>query len=277
MDRLNLKKVKLDKRSIYLRELIISGLEGGKRGHVGSSMSLVEILRVLYDHIMKFDSKKINLKNRDRLILSKGHGCLALYAILSDKGFFNKKKLKEFCRPNSILGGHPDDNIPGVEATTGSLGHGLSIGAGIALSLKIKKNKSHVYVILGDGEMNEGSVWEGLMSISKHNLNNITTIVDNNDMQTYGTPEEVAGMSNLPLKLKSFGFDVKVINGHSVKDLKKVFKKKKVKKPLAIICKTIKGKGIDFAENNLNWHHKSSIDDTTIKRMKKTLKIYNLK
>ena len=139
MVKLKHKTNKLDKRSIYLRELIVSGLEGGKRGHVGSSMSLVEILRVLYDDIMLFDPKKTNFDKRDRLILSKGHGCLALYAILSDKGFFNKKKLNDFCKPNSILGGHPDDNIPGVEATTGSLGHGLSIGAGIALSLKIKK------------------------------------------------------------------------------------------------------------------------------------------
>ncbi len=277
MVKLKSKKNKLDKRSIYLRELIVSGLEGGKRGHVGSSMSLVEILRVLYDDIMVFDSKKINLEKRDRLILSKGHGCLALYAILSDKGFFSKKKLNDFCKPNSILGGHPDDNIPGVEATTGSLGHGLSIGSGIALSLKIKKIKSHVYVILGDGEMNEGSVWEGLMSISKHNLDNITIIVDNNNMQTYGSPEEVAGLSNLSVKLKSFGFNTKTIDGHSVSNLKKFLKKKKNNKPLAIICKTIKGKGIDFAENDLNWHHKSSLDDITIKRIKKSLKDYNIK
>ena len=137
MAKLKVKNTKLDNRSIYLRKLILKGLAGGKRGHIGSSMSLVEILRVLNDHVLKYNPKKINLEERDRFILSKGHGCLALYAILSDKGFFSKEKLKTFCKSKSILGGHPDRNIPGVETTTGSLGHGLSIGIGIALSLKI--------------------------------------------------------------------------------------------------------------------------------------------
>lgn len=125
--------------------------------------------------------------------------------------------------------------------------------------------------------MNEGSVWEGLMSISKHKLNNITIIVDNNNMQTYGSPEEVAGLNNLSAKLKSFGFETKTIDGHSINSLKKILKKEKRKKPFAVICKTVKGKGIDFAENDLNWHHKSSLDETTIKRIKNSLKVNNLK
>jgi len=266
------KKIKLDKRSIYLRSLILMALEGGRRGHIGSSMSLVEILRVLYDHILKYNPKKKKLYNRDRLILSKGHGCLALYSILSDKGFFSKKKLKTFCRPTSILGGHPDINIPGVETTTGSLGHGLSIAIGMALSLKIKKSKSRVFVILGDGEMNEGSVWEAAMSASKHKLNNLFIIVDNNKLQTYGSPAEVAGLFDLEKKLRSFGLDTISVNGHSVNQLYKSFKKKNLKKkPRAIICNTIKGKGIDFAENKLDWHHKASLDDRTIKNLYESL------
>lgn len=268
MVQLNEKNIKLDKRSIYLRRLILMALEGGRRGHIGSSMSIVEILRVLYDDILKYDPKNINLINRDRLILSKGHGCLALYAILSDKVFFSKKKLKSFCKPTSILGGHPDKNVPGVETTTGSLGHGLSIAVGMALSLKIKKIKSRVFVILGDGEMNEGSVWEALMSASKHKLNNLFIIIDNNKLQTYGSPANVAGLFNLKKKLASFGFETININGHSISQLYRSFKKKSPKnKPRAIICNTIKGKGIDFAEGKLEWHHKASIDDITIKKL----------
>ena len=249
------------------------GLAGGKRGHIGSSMSLVEILRVLYDDILKYNPKKINFENRDRFILSKGHGCLALYAILSDKGYFSKNKLKTFCKSNSILGGHPDMNIPGVETTTGSLGHGLSIGIGIALSLKIKRKKSKVYIVLGDGEMNEGSVWEGLMSTSKHKLDNLVVIVDHNNLQTYGSPKDVAGLSNIKQKMQSFGFKVKEVNGHSVKDIKQALKNTKDnnKRPLGVICKTIKGKGIDFAEGKLDWHHKANLDDLTIKNLQNSL------
>ena len=191
----------------------------------------------------------------------------------SVKGFFSKEKLKTFCKSKSILGGHPDRNIPGVETTTGSLGHGLSIGIGIALSLKIKKRKSKVYIVLGDGEMNEGSVWEGLMSASKHKLDNLVVIVDHNNLQTYGSPEEVAGLSNIKDKMISFGFRVKEVDGHSTKDIKKALKNKKdnSKKPLGLIFRTIKGKGIDFAENQLDWHHKANLDDLTIKNIYNSL------
>lgn len=263
--------MKLDKRSIYLRELILLGLEGGQRGHIGSSMSLVEILRVLYDDVMFYSKKNPKLLNRDRLILSKGHGCLALYAMLVDKGFLRKKHLFDFCKSGSILGGHPDHNIPGVEAITGSLGHGLSIGIGIALALKIKKINSKVYVILGDGEMNEGSNWEAFMSASKHNLDNLIVLIDNNNLQTYGTPKEVAGLDKIKNKLLSFGFNVKEINGHSVNQIKSALIKKKQTKPIGIICKTLKGKGIDFAENKAEWHHKSSLSKKDISDLRLSL------
>ena len=229
------KKFKLDNRSIYLRNLIIDGLEGGMRGHIGSSMSLVEILRVLYDNILSFNPKKTNLENRDRFILSKGHGCLALYAILADKGFFSKNYLKKFCKTNSMLGGHPDYKIPGVETTTGSLGHGLSIGVGMAMALKIKKNKSKVYVIIGDGESNEGSIWEALMSAYKNKLDNLIIILDHNNLQTYGTPFQVAGLDKLKQKMISFGLITKEVNGHDIKGLKLALTKKKKKKTTKLI------------------------------------------
>ena len=264
---------KLDNRSIYLRELIIKGLEGGKRGHIGSSMSLVEILRVLYDDILIYNPTDPEMEDRDRLILSKGHGCLALYSILADKGYFPLNELDTFCKTDSILGGHPDQYIPGVETTTGSLGNGFSIGLGISLALRIKKNKSKVYVIVGDGEINEGSVWESCMSASKHHLDNFVMIIDNNNLQTYGTPEEVAGLNNIEKKLDSFGFEVKNINGHNTNELKKIFLEIPFieKKPNAIICNTIKGRGIDFAENSLDWHHKSSLSEDDIKNLKNSL------
>ena len=263
----------LDERSIFLRDLIIKGLEGGKRGHIGSSMSLIEILRVLYDDIMFYDPINPKLENRDRLILSKGHGCLALYAILADKGFFPIQKLETFCKTDSILGGHPDHYIPGVETTTGSLGHGFSVGMGMALGLRIKNIKSKVFVIVGDGEMNEGSIWETCMSASKHKLDNFVMIVDSNKLQTYGSPEQVAGLNIIDKKLTSFGFEIRDIDGHSTQELNKSFSELpfKIGRPNAIICNTIKGKGIDFAENNLNWHHKSTLSEEDISNLKESL------
>ena len=159
----------LDKRSKYLRSLIVEMIEVKKGGHFGPALSLVEILRVLYDDVLKINPKDPNNPKRDRLILSKGHGCLALYSILFDKGFFNKKILSTFCSFHSPLGGHPEKGkLPGIEASTGSLGHGLPIGVGIALAAKLRKQKFQTFVIVGDGEINEGSNWEAFMTASKY-------------------------------------------------------------------------------------------------------------
>ena len=163
--------IKLDKRSKYLRSLVLECLMGGDRGHMGSAMSLIEILRVLYDDILAYYPKNPRNEDRDRLILSKGHGCLALYAILADKGFFSKKILKTSSKFNSILGGHPEfDKVPGVEASTGALGHGAPIGLGMALGARINKKIFKTFVIVGDGEINEGSFWETAM-IASQNIN----------------------------------------------------------------------------------------------------------
>ncbi len=271
---MKIKKNNLDKRSKYLRQLVVDCLLGGGRGHMGSAMSLIEILRVLYDDIVKFNNKDPKEENRDKIILSKGHGCLALYSILADKNFFDKKILKTSSKFNSILGGHPETKVPGVEASTGALGHGLPIGVGMALAAKLKKKKFNIYVILGDGEINEGSVWEAALIASKHKLDNLNLILDYNKMQSYGATKTVLNLEPLKDKWKSFGFYVKEIDGHNVSHLRKNFRAMlKIKNsPKISICHTIKGKGFYFAENNPFWHHKNSFTDEEIKMINKCLK-----
>ncbi len=263
----------MDERSRHLRKLIIQGLEGGNRGHVGSSMSLVEILRVLYDNFLKFDVKNPNWEHRDRLILSKGHGCLALYALLADKGFILEEELFTFCKAKSRLGGHPEyKKIPGVEASTGALGHGLPMGVGMAIASKIKKLDHKVVVIMGDGEINEGSVWEAAMSAAKHRLSNLIAIVDYNKLQSYGTTKEVLDLEPLVDKWKSFGFHVDEVDGHNIDLLShKLNHFPYDMKPQVLICHTVKGKGISFAENKANWHHKSNFKPDEIENLYKSI------
>ena len=251
----------LDERSQYLRRLVLRAMEGGGRGHPGSALSLIEILRVLYDDILLIEPQKPNWKKRDRCILSKGHGCLALYSILADKGFFPLSELDRFCHFDSFLGGHPErGKIPGVEASTGALGHGLSIGVGQALAAKLQKNRFRSIVVMGDGEINEGSVWEAAMTAGKHRLDNLIAVIDYNKLQSYGTTKQVLDMEPMADKWRAFGFTVTEVDGHDVAALQKAFKSKpQAEKPTAIICHTIKGKGLPPAENNPTWHHKSRI------------------
>ena len=264
---------KLDARSRYLRRLIVTALDGGGRGHVGSALSLIEIIRVLYDDIVKFSSEDPGMELRDRVILSKGHGCLALYAVLADKGYISKDCLKEFCTMDAVLGGHPEDKVPGVEASTGSLGHGLSIGVGIAIATRMKRLPSYTYVIMGDGEINEGSVWEAAMAASKHQLDRLVAIIDYNKLQSYGSTSEVLELEPLVDKWESFGFDVCEVDGHGIDELRQALSKEKLVagKPKAVICHTVKGKGLPFAENNLGWHHKSKLRAEEIQHMYEAL------
>jgi transketolase len=264
----------LDQRSKFLRKKIINALEGGRRGHLGSSMSMIEILRVLYDSFLRYKAVDPNWKFRDRFILSKGHGCLALYAILADKGFFPDIELLSFCSPNSKLGGHPErGKVPGVEASTGALGHGLSIGVGMAIAAKIKEMDFRVVVLTGDGELNEGSVWEAALSASKHKLSNLIVFIDYNKFQSYGRTSEVLDLEPLADKWKSFGFEVREVDGHNVEEIEKLTKILPLNKskPTAIICHTVKGKGFDFAENQAEWHHKSGLTDEDISAMYRCL------
>lgn len=254
--------MKLDERSKELRRLIVKMIEVDRRGHIGPALSLVEILRVLYDSFLKYDVKNPNWQDRDRFILSKGHGCLALYAILADKGFIPRNELLNFCKPKGLLGGHPElDKSLGIEATTGALGHGLSMGVGMALAAKIKKQNHRVVVVVGDGEINEGSVWEAAMSASKHSLSNLSLFIDYNKLQSYGPTKEVLDLEPLVDKWRSFGFQTAEVNGHDVNELTSLVQQFPIEqsKPTAIICHTVKGKGFPFAEGQPQWHHKSGI------------------
>lgn len=260
----------LDQRSLALRRLVVRGLDGGKRGHLGSAFSLIEVLRVLYDDVLRFDSTNPRWQDRDRFILSKGHGCLALYAILADKGFFPAQELDRFCKFDGILGGHPERaKVPGVEASTGALGHGLSIGLGQALALRLQKCDSRVFVLMGDGEINEGSVWEAAMCASKHRLSNLVTMVDYNKLQSYDRTSVVQELEPLADKWRAFGFAVYEVDGHDLDQLRRVFERIpfETDKPSTIICHTVKGRGIADAEGNVAWHHKSKVSDDEIAAM----------
>jgi transketolase len=212
--------------------------------------------------------------DRDRFILSKGHGCLTLYTILADKGFFPKEELLTFCAPTSRLGGHPElGKLPGVEASTGSLGHGLSIAVGIALSAKIRNQNYRVVVVVGDGEINEGSVWEAALSASKHQLSALTVFIDYNKLQSYGSTCEVLDLEPVTDKWRSFGFEVTEVDGHDVLALEDLVLRLPLNhvKPTAVICHTVKGKGFSFAEGKAEWHHKSGLTTKDIEDMYRCL------
>lgn len=257
--------IALDARSKELRKTIVRTLAAGKRGHVGAAFSVVEILRVLYDDVLKFDALNPRWPERDRFILSKGHGCLALYAMLADKGFFPEDELWKFCASDGILGGHPEyGKVPGVEASTGSLGHGFSFGVGFALNAKLDVKNHRVFVVLGDGECSEGTIWEAALCAAKHQLDRLTVLVDYNKQQTYGTIAEVQDLEPFAEKWSAFGFAVREVNGHDIQALRTVISEVPYErgKPTAIICHTVKGKGISFTERNLAWHHKAKISET---------------
>ncbi|OIQ88218.1 transketolase 2 [mine drainage metagenome] len=260
----------LDARSRYLRRLAVETLEGGGRGHIGSTLSLMEILRVLYDDVMRYRPRQPDWAERDRFILSKGHGCIAQYALLADKGFIPRAALREFCRQHAILGGHPDANkIPGVEASTGALGHGLPIGVGMALAARLRGQGQRVFVVMGDGETNEGSVWEAAMAAGKHRLSALVALVDYNKLQSYGPTAEVQDMEPFADKWRAFNFAVAEVNGHDVEALRALLAALPLEdgRPTAIICHTIKGKGLPFAEGRADWHHKSKLSAAEIEAM----------
>ena len=238
----------LDRRSKDLRKLIIRALVGGGRGHVGPSFSLVEIMRVLYDDV---------IGPKDIVILSKGHGCLAQYVMLADKGLIDVTELDRFCREGALLGGHPEHHIAGVHVSTGSLGHGLSLGIGFALA----GNTRRVFVIVGDGEINEGSIWEAALCAGKHKLANLTVIVDYNKRQSYGPTEEVQPLEPLREKWQAFGFECyEVMDGHDVNIVQAALSIQSLTGvgPYAFICHTVKGKGVAEVENHPFWHHKDN-------------------
>lgn len=246
--------------AIEVRKGIIEAVYSAKSGHPGGALSCADILTVLYFNQMNIDEKKPDDPNRDRLILSKGHASAALYSVLAEKGYFSKEELKNFRKLESKLQGHPDmKKLPGVDMTTGSLGQGLSAGVGMAIASKMDKVGCKIYCILGDGEIEEGQVWEALMAASKNNLDNLCVILDNNNLQIDGEIDKVGGMNNITEKFLSFGFNVVNINGHNMDEIiDAITTAKQTKgKPTIIIAKTIKGKGVSFMENKASWHGKA--------------------
>lgn len=250
-----LKKIANDIRIDIIKQVYNAG-----SGHPGGSLSCVDILTVLYFNQMNINEKEPNAPSRDRFVLSKGHCAPALYACLAKKGFFDKEELEGFRKINGELQGHPDKNkVCGVDMSTGSLGQGLSVANGMALASKINHDGYRVYCLLGDGEIEEGQVWEAAMTASKYKLDNLCAIVDYNNLQIDGTVEEVKGLNNLEGKFKSFGFNTIVIDGHNMEQLIDSFETAKISKgkPTVIIAKTIKGKGVSFMENKAEWHGKA--------------------
>lgn len=237
------------------KEILLTALSASN-AHLASAYSIVELLYVLYEKkILKYDSNNPLDDKRDIFILSKGHGSLALYVILERCGFFDKKTLRSFAKPGSILGGEPTiPNISGIEATTGSLGHGLGIAIGMALSKKLDGLNEKIYCLVGDGELEEGSMWEGIMFASHYKLDNLVLILDNNKLQKMGKVEEVMGINNWALKFQSFGWNTKEIDGHNINEIEKSYQELAKDKPTVIIANTIKGKGVSFMEADPRWH-----------------------
>lgn len=229
-------------------------LSGGS--HIGAILSVADIVAVLYSDILNYDSTNPKWKERDRIIFSKGHAGAAIYAALAENGFFDVDELKTHYQNGSRLSGHVSHYLPGIDLSTGSLGHGLSVAAGMAYTAK-KGNKNHrVFCILGDGECNEGSVWEAIMFANQYELNNLVAIIDRNKMQSLDFCENTIKLDPLKDKIENFGWNVVEIDGHNHKELLEVLKKIETNKPIMIIANTIKGKGISFMENNILWHYR---------------------
>jgi transketolase len=248
-----------------VRKDILKMVHAAKSGHPGGSLSAVEIISTLYKKCMKQDplwDKSPDFEKRDRFVLSKGHASPALYSVLAGCGYFPKEDLLSFRKLGSCLQGHPCCKaLKGIEVSTGSLGQGLSIACGIALGLKLDKNPANVFVLLGDGELQEGSVWEAFMNASHYKLNNIIAFVDRNRLQIDGNTEQVKSLDPLDEKLEAFNWNVITVDGHSVEEIyDAVCLAKTMDSPTAIIADTLKGKGVSFMENNAGWHGKAPSD-----------------
>ncbi len=256
----------LEKIANNVRIDILEEVYNAKSGHIGGAFSIADILTVLYFNEMNIDAKSPYSPDRDRLVLSKGHASAALYAVLAEKGYIDKEELKTFRNIDSNLQGHPDMNkVPGVDMTTGSLGQGLSVANGMALSSKLDSRGYRVYCILGDGELQEGQVWEAAMTAEKYQLDNLCVIVDANELQLTDTTMNVKGINqnDIEQKFRAFGFQTVVIDGHNIESIIRALTIAEMTKgkPTAIICKTIKGKGVSFMENQIDWHGKAPNDE----------------
>jgi transketolase len=242
-----------------IRKKIVRMATSGKSSHIGTALSTVEILASLYFKTMRINPLEPQDPSRDRFIMSKGHGCLALYAALAERGFFPADKLSAFYLDGGIPGHATRDCLPGVEASTGSLGHGLPIGVGMALAAKMDSRHYRTFVLLGDGECDEGSVWEAAMLAGHKKLDNLIAIIDYNKLQSFGYTKEVMDLEPLSAKWESFGWAASEVDGHDLEALDGLFGKLPFSpgKPSVVIAHTVKGKGVSFMENRIEWHYKS--------------------
>jgi transketolase len=238
-----------------LKADIVKSAFESQEGHIPSAFSILDILWVLYDKVLNINPTMVDDPNRDRFILSKGHGSLGLYAVLAKKGFIDPKEMSTFGKVDSRLGGHPDRNkIPGVEASTGSLGHGMPIAVGTALGLKIQNNPARVFALVGDGEANEGTVWESALLAAHHGLDNLYCILDYNH-----STDRALSIGDMASKFESFGWRTATVDGHDQKQLEEALREptEKTGKPLMVVANTIKGYGLKSMENNPAWHHRA--------------------
>ena len=253
----SISKNELAKIACKVRMGIVEGTFNAKSGHPGGSLSIADVISYLYFNEMNIDPQNPTMENRDRFVLSKGHAAPALYAVMAHRGYFPVEELKTLRKIDSRLQGHPSMHyLPGVDISSGSLGQGISAACGMALGAKLKGDAFRVYTILGDGEIEEGQVWEAAMYASAKKLDNLVAVVDNNNLQIDGTVEEVNSPYPIPEKFAAFGWNVIEIDGHSFDDIEKAFSSAREckGKPTAIVMKTVKGKGVSFMENQVNWH-----------------------
>lgn len=249
----------LKQKSVDVRKKIIQLVVTAGGGHVGGGLSMTEILITLYWHIMDIDPKDPKKPDRDRLILSKGHGGVGICPVLADVGYYEESLMNDFNQYMSPFGMHPDMNkVPGIDMSSGSLGHGLSVSVGLGLAARLKNEKWRTFCVLGDGECNEGSVWEAAMSAAHYKLGNVTAVVDRNQLMIDGPTEEIMSIEPIEDKWKAFGFDTRVINGHDYTELLDTFENlpgPESEKPVCVICNTVKGRGVSFMENQVKWHY----------------------
>ena len=244
-------------KNIRKKILDLSFYAGSSSSHFGGALSSADIAACLFEKIMNFNKKNFQNSNRDRFILSKGHGCMVYYAVLNILGIISDEKLKTFEKDNSDLLGHPvKNNDIGIDFSTGSLGMGLSLGIGLSLAFKKKETNNRVFVLVGDGECNEGSIWESALCAPNLKLNNLTVIIDHNNFQQTGSNDEIMNVKNLEKKWSSFNWSTASVDGHNISQITEALKIQDNDLPRAIIAKTIKGKGFSFSENNNDWHHK---------------------
>ena len=257
---------RLEEQAVQLRRDIVEMIHAAKAGHPGGSLSAVDMITALYFHVMRIDPQNPRWEDRDRFVLSKGHACPALYAALARRGFFDPKHLTTLRQYHSMLQGHPDMNkTPGIDISSGSLGNGLAIGVGMAMSGRLHHQDYMTYVMLGDGEVQEGMVWEAAMAAHHHDLGNLVAIVDCNGVQINGWVNEIMTVEPLADKWRAFGWNVVEVNGHNMKDLLTVLHTAKtMRHPTVILMRTVKGRGVSFMEDDCKWHGNSPSDEELV-------------